>query len=153
MMQEVQQALSECVEINTADLDEDVANSFFDEDARLDATVFIDPTLTVNGKQVRLTQLSPVLDLASFSRNLFPMSVLDSIPDNRYVGINCKQSYCNCIHRFCRQQAGLPLYLSFFSYSCYLYNRPRTFGIVHSWSHWSARSGCAGRRFLNLHSR
>lgn len=58
MLQAVQGQLVDCVEANTAALDEDVANSFFDEDARLDAAVFIDPTVEVNGDQVR-SQCSP----------------------------------------------------------------------------------------------
>lgn len=41
------------MEDNTANLDADVANGFFDGDANLDSAVFIDPTITVNGIQVR----------------------------------------------------------------------------------------------------
>ena len=62
----MQGQLVDCVEANTAALDEDVANSFFDEDARLDAAVFIDPTVEVNGDQVR-SQCSPVLYQCSTS--------------------------------------------------------------------------------------
>lgn len=60
-VQEIQQTLASCVEMNTANLDEDVPNALFEEDARLDDSVFIDPTITVNGEQVRTFTYSPML--------------------------------------------------------------------------------------------
>jgi hypothetical protein len=46
--------LTACVRENTQSLDSDVTNTFFEEDARLDTGVSIDPTIEVNGDQVRL---------------------------------------------------------------------------------------------------
>lgn len=48
------------MQASTANIDEDVANELFDEDARLDDlilidSVFIDPTITVNSMPVRLS--------------------------------------------------------------------------------------------------
>jgi hypothetical protein len=52
-VQDVQEELAQCVRANTANLNADVANAFFDADARLDGSIFIDPTITVNGEQAR----------------------------------------------------------------------------------------------------
>lgn len=42
-----------CIEDNTARIGEDVANMFFEEDAADDSNIAIDPTVEVNGAQVR----------------------------------------------------------------------------------------------------
>eukprot|EP00892_Ulva_mutabilis_P009538 jgi/Ulvmu1/6957/UM033_0014.1 len=49
----VLQELSQCVDDNTAQLDADVPNAFFEADAADDAMIAIDPTVEINGGQLR----------------------------------------------------------------------------------------------------
>lgn len=83
-VQTVMQELTRCVEDNTAGLDEDKANAFLDADAADDARIAIDPTVEVNGGQVR-GAFEPAHVTAAlcsgFSDGTEPASCLDFSPD------------------------------------------------------------------------
>jgi hypothetical protein len=52
LVQDVMAYMESCVRNNTANLDADVPNAFYDQDAQLDQGT-IDPTIEVNGRPVR----------------------------------------------------------------------------------------------------